>query len=373
MNNPDWQHYEKAIVKMQLEAGHDGIFFDNPTVHPQGCYCEFCMRKFQTIWRPAGVKVERPPIRLMPTYMRKIASSASRTFYIFVPRSPVIFSRKFKIRAQVKPKAMITCNNSLNSPTSFFSQSRTYGYNIHEMSKVEDLVVVEDEVSQPRTLPNGNTVEYGHMYELLHAISHDKPVVAVTIVDGDYHTAPNFMRLAMAEAAAHDASYLSWPTWPESQRAQCAPLFGPKRITYALRRAIEFGTAPRGRRFLFSNLRNGSRFPTTDCSIALLCWKTKHPICRRVRRYRCRLSQGNPLPVWSPSVNATIRTSMHFARIMVWFFPRMTTKTGSRHAKSTDQCAVVQAPALRSSCCPRSTATNHCPLPQLKRSTHFIV
>ncbi|MEO5801882.1 MAG: hypothetical protein ABIR24_00005, partial [Verrucomicrobiota bacterium] len=54
----------------------------------------------------------------------------------------------------------------------------------------------------------------------LRAISHNKPLVAVTIADGDYHTPPNLMRLAMAEAAAHQASYLSWPTWPEDQRSR---------------------------------------------------------------------------------------------------------------------------------------------------------
>src|SRR5205823_13101415 len=46
MNNPDWRTYEKFIVRQQIETGHDGIFFDNPTVHQQGCYCEFCMEKF---------------------------------------------------------------------------------------------------------------------------------------------------------------------------------------------------------------------------------------------------------------------------------------------------------------------------------------
>ena len=36
MNNPDWRAYERFMVRQQLEAGCDGIFFDNPTVHPQG-------------------------------------------------------------------------------------------------------------------------------------------------------------------------------------------------------------------------------------------------------------------------------------------------------------------------------------------------
>ena len=46
MNNPDWRNYEEFMVRQQLETGHDGIFFDNPTVHPQGCYCPHCMERF---------------------------------------------------------------------------------------------------------------------------------------------------------------------------------------------------------------------------------------------------------------------------------------------------------------------------------------
>src|SRR5205085_3587717 len=45
MNHPDWRAYERYIVRQQLEAGCDGIFFDNPTVHPDGCYCRWCMEK----------------------------------------------------------------------------------------------------------------------------------------------------------------------------------------------------------------------------------------------------------------------------------------------------------------------------------------
>src|SRR5439155_5640070 len=54
MNNPDWRAYEKFIVRQQLEAGCDGIFFDNPTVHPQGCYCPHCMEKFAQFLKREG-------------------------------------------------------------------------------------------------------------------------------------------------------------------------------------------------------------------------------------------------------------------------------------------------------------------------------
>jgi hypothetical protein len=72
----------------------------------------------------------------------------------------------------INPAAVVTCNNSLNGPEVFFSQCRGMGYNTFEMSKAEDLVVVEDMATQPRVLPDGTVVEYGPVYEMLRAISH---------------------------------------------------------------------------------------------------------------------------------------------------------------------------------------------------------
>src|SRR5206468_9215682 len=63
MNNPNWRAYEKFIVRQQLEAGHDGIFFDNPTVHPQGCYCEYCMMKFSRFLNGESVKLDLAALR----------------------------------------------------------------------------------------------------------------------------------------------------------------------------------------------------------------------------------------------------------------------------------------------------------------------
>src|SRR5256885_13402664 len=57
MNNPDWRGSEEFIVRQQLESGHDGIFFDNPTVHPEGCYCPHCMAKFAQFLNREGVEI----------------------------------------------------------------------------------------------------------------------------------------------------------------------------------------------------------------------------------------------------------------------------------------------------------------------------
>jgi hypothetical protein len=58
MNNPDWRRYQRFMVRQQLETGHDGIFFDNPTVHPDGCYCEHCMRKFARFLAAEGEPID---------------------------------------------------------------------------------------------------------------------------------------------------------------------------------------------------------------------------------------------------------------------------------------------------------------------------
>ncbi len=221
MNNPDWRAYERFIVRQQLEAGCDGIFFDNPTVHPDGCYCHWCMEKFaQFIRKEPALRTFDAGDGTEPTAaLRAFASTHHGIFLRFrctIARDFLADMRKYA--RTVKASALITANNSLNSSSALYSQCRSYAYNIYEMSKAEDFIVVEDMSSQPRTSPDGQMLEYGPTYQLLHAIGHGKPVVAVTLAEGDYHTPPNLVRLAMAEAAANGAFYLCWPTWPEAQR-----------------------------------------------------------------------------------------------------------------------------------------------------------
>ena len=99
---------------------------------------------------------------------------------------------------------------------------------IHAMSENEDFVTIEDMVSQPRTLPDGRTIEYGPTCEQIRAIIHGKPLVVCTIAEADYHTPPHLTRLAMAEAAAHGASYLLWSTWPENVRGRMIDAVRPE-------------------------------------------------------------------------------------------------------------------------------------------------
>lgn len=225
MNNPDWRTYERYMVQQQLDAGCDGVFFDNPTVHPQGCYCPHCMERFARFLRDRKIAVSDTSL----AGLRKAAVARPKEFRQFRATIAADFFADMRAYAKsVRPRALLTANNSLNSPDALYKQVREFGYDIHAMSAGEDFVTTEDMASQPRTLPDGRTIEYGPTCEQLRAIIHGKPLVVCTIAEADYHTPPRLTRLAMAEAAAHGASYLLWPTWPEDVRGKMIDVVRPE-------------------------------------------------------------------------------------------------------------------------------------------------
>ena len=225
MNNPDWRAYERFMVRANIETGYDGIFFDNPTVHPDGCYCLHCMGKFAKFLESEG----RAPADRSLEAVRRAAEAQPRDFKRFrATVAPGFLAEMRAFAKSLKSDALVTCNNSLNAPEALFSQIRTYGYDISQLSRAEDYVLVEDMKSQPRVLANGSVVEYGPTYALLNAICHGRPIAAVTIADGDYHTPPNLVRLAMAEAAANRASYVLWAAWPEAERPKMIAAVRPQ-------------------------------------------------------------------------------------------------------------------------------------------------
>jgi hypothetical protein len=228
MNHPDWRAYQREMVRLQFETGHDGIFFDNPTVHTKGCYCAHCMAAFAAFLRTEGADFDPDDLERL----RRHAETAPRDFLRFRVTIARDFLGHIRDYARaINPNALITANNSLNTPNVLYSQCRGYGYSPFEMSRTEDFVVIEDMTHQPRSTDDGKVFEYGPTYRQLQAICHGRPVVAVTIAEADYHTPPNLLRLAMAEALAHQASYLAWTTWPEEERP---------RMIAAMRKQVDF-------------------------------------------------------------------------------------------------------------------------------------
>lgn len=302
MNNPDWRAYEKFIVRQQLESGCDGIFFDNPTVHPQGCYCEHCMTRFVAFLKAEGKIPKRGPVSTAAA--RQLALTCTNDFLRFRCTIARDFFGEMRAYARtIKQGALVTANNSLNSAEVLFAQCRTHAYNIYEMSKAEDFVVVEDMSSQPRILPGGRTIEYGHMYAQLHAVSHGKAVVAVTIAEADYHTPPNLVRLAMAEAAANGASYLAWPTWPEERRAKMIADIRPQAEFLRNHETLLNDTRRRADVLLFLPFRNwlqAAKCKTSELAAALTRANVQYAVlCEDNLSNARRLSRAKVLVVGS--------------------------------------------------------------------------
>ena len=74
-NNPVWREYLKAVIRIQIDAGVDGIQLDEaelPLTALQygGCFCKDCMKRLPGL--PAGARPERRP---------ELAASTSSGFH----------------------------------------------------------------------------------------------------------------------------------------------------------------------------------------------------------------------------------------------------------------------------------------------------
>jgi len=262
MNNPDWRIYQKFMVGAQINTGHDGIFFDNPTVHTDGCYCSYCMAGFAKFMEGEGREVADTSTAAM-RWMAQEKVNDFKRYRCTIARD---FFAEMRAHARsLNPHAVVTANNSLNHRDVLFSQCHLYAYNIQEMSKTEDWVVIEDMSAQPRIMPDGTLMECAPTYAQLQAIIHDKPLVAVTIAENDYHTPPNLVRLAMCEAAAHKTGYMVWSTWPEEQRARMIAAIRPCADWLRTHAELINASTPRQDVLVFLPFRNWVK--TKECAV----------------------------------------------------------------------------------------------------------
>ncbi len=213
MWNPYWREYTKLTIKLAVEAGHDGVFFDNPTVHMSGNYSEYAMKAWARFLAEQHVK---PPTNDIAG-LRAFTVSHPDLWRKFRTTEAADFLREMRDYGRsLKRDFILTANNSLNTWDSFYSQPRDFAYSIPEQSKQEDVVTIEDMSSAPRRGGNG-FVSYAGTLRLLHAISNSRPL-SICTTDGDYVAPADLMDLAIAECAAHDAAYMVWSCWDPAFR-----------------------------------------------------------------------------------------------------------------------------------------------------------
>lgn len=212
--NPYWRQYHKYMIKLVIESGHDGVFYDNPTVHALGNYSFWAMQAWKQFLVDNRTVVDKTDIQslreltvIYPEHWKRFRTTAAPDFL-----------REIRDYARtIKQDFILTCNNSLNTWDSFYSQPRYFGYSIYELSKSEDLVVIEDVSSQPRR-EGDSFISYAGTIKMIHSVGRDLPLVVCTIAHGNYWTPPHQRNLAIAECTAHNAAYMVWSCWDEQYR-----------------------------------------------------------------------------------------------------------------------------------------------------------
>lgn len=214
MWNPVWRQYQKFLIKLVVQSGFDGVFYDNPTVHPSGNYSQYAMRAWSKFLKHNGIRVTDESI----SALRELTKSNQRLWLQFRATEAADFFREMRDYGRsIKPGFILTANNSLNAWDSFYTQPRSMGYSIFNQSQAQDFITIEDMSMSPRR--DGATyMSYGPTLKMVHAIGHGRPISACTIAAGNYTTPPNMMKLAIAECAAHDAAYMVWACWDQQYR-----------------------------------------------------------------------------------------------------------------------------------------------------------
>jgi len=214
MWNPYWREYTKLTLRLVVASGHDGVFFDNPTVHTQGNFSPYAMKAWASFLRRAGIAAVSDELEPL----RELTQAQPDLWREFRVTEAADFIREMREYGRtLKPDFLLTVNNSLNSWDSFYSQPQSFGYSILAQSAQEDFVTIEDMSSQPRR-QGDRYVSYGSTLRLIHSLDHGRPL-SICTTDGDYIGPPNLMGLAIAECTAHDAAYMVWSCWEPAYRS----------------------------------------------------------------------------------------------------------------------------------------------------------
>lgn len=208
MWNPYWRQYTKLTIKLAAESGHDGVYFDNPTVHNNGNFSAYAMKAWAGFLKKEGIAAAMDDL----PNLRALTKSHPELWLRFRVTEAADFIREMHDYCHsLKPGFVLTVNNSLNSWDTFYSQPRYFAYSIPQQSPYEDLLTIEDMGSQPRR-QGDSYVSYGSTLDLIHAVGNGRPL-SICTTDGGRIGPPNLMALSIAECTAHDASYMVWSCW----------------------------------------------------------------------------------------------------------------------------------------------------------------
>lgn len=199
--NREWVEHLKTIVSGIIEAGADGVFFDNVfgswyAFRP--CHCESCQQSFHDFQRQKG--------RNEPFDIPIALEESERTELYLEWRRKVLWDTIAELRDHakgLKPDVLVT-SNSFEAGLSRLSIMA--GVDLRDAFHVQDLVMIENH-QLPRKV-FGVQVFNTLTYRIAHAYSHGKPVTSVAYMQGigadEVYPTLNYIQ-GLAEAYSNDS------------------------------------------------------------------------------------------------------------------------------------------------------------------------
>jgi len=142
-SHPEWLDHLRDMVRGVLDAGADGVFFDNPWLGaqpfhlsgawlgPVGCYCPRCRAAFRAA---AGLELPRqvtpPPQPAHRAYLRWRAGQVAGTLAMLAAHA-----------RHLKPEVIVSANDfdAVMRPVTL-----AYGIDLSALARVQDLIMIED-------------------------------------------------------------------------------------------------------------------------------------------------------------------------------------------------------------------------------------
>jgi hypothetical protein len=207
-NNENERKYVRGLLKLIIETGADGVFFDGPLFVDGSCHCDSCKVKFKA---RMNQKYSGSELKSLFGLSGEIANPERKEgrlrseWHEFFADSLADFLSEMKGYARtLNPNFIITANYWTNDP---YDSLRRQAQDAQKWSKVVDIFFSESDYETGPLMESGKKYSNSYLYKYLVAASHETPVallktsVKTTNPQGQF----NLTKLCIAEAASNQA------------------------------------------------------------------------------------------------------------------------------------------------------------------------
>jgi len=213
LNNPNWIEYQKKVIKLAIDMGFDGIYFDNAYFNKTACYCSYCRDKFKEYSRKKLGKKYNLPVK--PNWRDPVWQSFIEFRYETLKQGLLKYRKYIK---SLNPE-LVFMFNALGPPTTMYpaTDQTVRGIDTYALAKMADILYFELGFTFPR-LENGRLIS--NIESLKYGInaSNGRNIVEKGYMPGRIPLTPTQVKLAVAEALSFSCSFNAYNfTCQESQ------------------------------------------------------------------------------------------------------------------------------------------------------------